>query len=571
MALENYVQFLLLVGLWAALTPTLGRYIARVMTGETTWLHHVLGWVERVLYRVARIHPGQSSDWRGYALDLVAFNAVGVVAVFALQLLQGYLPLNPQKLGGVGWASALNTAVSFVTNTNWQSYTPETTMSYLTQMLALSVQNFVSAAVGLCVVVALARGIANRSVSKGGEAKVVTLGNFWVDLVRGSLYVLLPLSTVIAVFLLASGVIQNFKPYLELIGLEGLIQHIPFGPVASQVAIKMLGTNGGGFFSANSAHPFENPSGLTNFMQVLAVLSIPAALTFTFGSITKARRHGWVLFATMLILFVGLTALALHFEYGSNVVLGENAIMEGKETRFGIFQSTFFAMMTTASSCGAVNAMHASLSPLAGGLALLNMMLGEIVFGGVGAGLYGMVLFVLLTVFVAGLMVGRSPEYLGKRIESREMTMVILAILSPGLAILVGTGISVVLPGALSSLANKGPHGFSEILYAFTSAAANNGSSFAGLNANTNYFNIALSVTMLIGRFAVIIPTLAVAGSLAGKKFAPPSSGTFEVDGPLFAVLLIGIILIVGALTFVPALALGPIVEHLLMLRGQAF
>ena len=563
MNIFDYIQFALYVGLLVLLTPPLGKFMAHVFQGEKTWLHKPLGWLERLAYKVGGIDENKDMGWKEYAFALMAFNLLGILVLFVIQMIQGSLPLNPQHLAGVSWHSALNTAISFVTNTNWQGYSGEVTMSYLTQMSTLAVQNFLSAAVGVAVAIALTRGIARKS-SKG-------IGNFWADIIRAIIYVLLPLSVIFTLILVGQGVVQNFSPYLDVITLEGLKQTIPMGPAASQIAIKMIGTNGGGFFNANAAHPFENPTAFSNFLQMLAIFLIPAALTYTFGIMTNAKKHGWVIFGTMMAFFVVLTSISLYSEFSHNPALLQTAVMEGKETRFGIFNSVFFANITTMASCGAVNAMHSSLSPLSGGIAIFSMMLGEIVFGGVGAGLYGMLLFILLTVFMAGLMVGRTPEYLGKKIEGREMMMVVLAILAPCAMILVGTGISVVAPVALSSLANKGPHGFSEILYAFTSAAANNGSAFAGLTANVPYYNIMLSIAMMVGRFAIILPLLAVAGSLAQKKYSPASSGTFEVDTPLFAILLVGVILIVGALTFLPGLALGPIVEHFLTIRGQTF
>ncbi|KYG64024.1 ATPase [Bdellovibrio bacteriovorus] len=557
------LQFLFFIAVLITLTPPLGAYMAKVFQGEHTFMHPVLGWMERLIYRMAGA-PENEMTWKQYAVSLMGFNFLGIMILFLIQMLQGFLPLNPQGLSAPSWHSALNTAVSFVTNTNWQGYSGEITMSYFTQMLALAVQNFVSAAVGIAVAVALIRGISRRS-SK-------SIGNYWVDMTRAIVYVLLPLSLLGAFFLVSDGVVQTLNSYAEAVTLEGAKQILPLGPAASQVSIKMLGTNGGGFFNANAAHPFENPTALSNFIQMLMIFLIPAALTYTFGSMTKARRHGWVVFGVMLALFVSLTSLSLFSEYHRNLALGiQGPSMEGKETRFGVFNSVLFSSITTAASCGAVNMMHSSLTPLSGGISMLNMMLGEIVFGGVGAGLYGMLLFILLTVFIAGLMVGRTPEYLGKKIEAREIQMVILAILAPCAMILLGTALATLTPSALSSLAHKGPHGFSEILYAFTSAAANNGSAFAGLNANVPFYNLALSIAMLVGRFAIILPLLAVAGSLAAKKYSPASSGTFEVDTPLFGVLLTGIILIIGALTFLPALALGPIVEHFLMMQGLTF
>ncbi|PWU20307.1 MAG: potassium-transporting ATPase subunit KdpA [Bdellovibrio sp.] len=563
MSINDGLQFILYVAILIGITPPLGRFMARVFDGEKTRLHKPLGWLETLVYRLSGIAPKEEMDWKSYAWAFMIFHLVGFFVLLVLQMVQAGLPLNPQNLPNVSWHSALNTAVSFITNTNWQGYSGEVTMSYLTQMLGLAVQNFLSAACGIVVAIALTRGIARRSSS--------TIGNFWVDLTRCIVYILLPISVVYTLFLVSQGVVQTLSSYVDVVTLEGVKQSIPLGPAASQVAIKMLGTNGGGFFNANAAHPFENPTPLANFVQILSIFSIGAALTYTYGVMTKNRRHGWVIFGTMLAVFVGLTLLSLVSEYAKNPVFGLPGIMEGKEARFGVFNSVFFSTITTSASCGAVNAMHASLSPLSGGVAMLNMMLGEIIFGGVGAGLYGMLLFVLLTVFIAGLMVGRTPEYLGKKIEAKEMTMVIIAILAPCATILLGTGISAVLPAALASLGNKGPHGFSEILYAFTSAAANNGSAFAGLNANTVYYNLMLALAMLLGRFAIIVPVFAIAGSLAQKKYSPPSAGTFETDTGLFALLLVSVILIVGALTFLPGLSLGPIVEHLMMIKGQTF
>jgi len=559
----DYFQLLVYVGLLTALTPVIGAFMENVFEGRKHFLSVPLGWLESLAYLIMGVDETEEMSWKQYSIALLIFNVFGILVLFAVQMVQAGLPLNPQHLPNISWHSSFNTAVSFVTNTNWQGYAGETTMSYLTQMLTLTVQNFLSAAVGMAVAIAFTRGIARRSTQ--------AIGNYWVDITRSSVYVLLPLSVITTLVLVAEGAVQTLAPYLEVITLEGAKQLLPFGPAASQIAIKMIGTNGGGFFNANSAHPFESPTALTNFLEMLVIFIIPAGLTYTYGTMTKSRKHGWVIFGTMLAMFLGFTAFSLASEYMTNPIFGYGGLMEGKEARFGVFNSVFFSTITTSASCGAVNAMHSSLSPLSGGIAMLNIMLGEVIFGGVGAGFYGMLLFILLTVFIAGLMVGRTPEYLGKKIEAREMTMVILAILAPCAAILVGTGISSVLPVALSSLQNKGPHGFSEILYAFASTAGNNGSAFGGLNANTVYYNLVLAVVMFIGRFAVIVPALAVAGSLAQKKYSPPSSGTFEVDSILFAVLLMCVILIVGALTFLPGLSLGPIVEHFMMLKGQVF
>ncbi|MNJ98503.1 Potassium-transporting ATPase A chain [compost metagenome] len=563
MTMFEYFQLFLFVGILTAVTPFLGGFMARVFEGSSPRVNKYGLPVENFCYRLFGVNGKQEMNWKEYAMALMAFNIFGLIFLFAVQMMQGVLPLNPQNLPGFSWHLALNTAVSFVTNTNWQAYAGEVTASYLTQMMTLAVQNFVSAATGISVAIALTRGIARRS-SK-------TIGNFWVDITRATLYILLPLSIILTLILVAQGTVQTFAPYLEVTTLEGLKQVLALGPAASQIAIKMLGTNGGGFFNANSAHPFENPTAFTNLLQMLAIFIIPAALTYTYGAMTGSRRHGWVIFGTMLTLFLVFTGSSLLSEYKVNPVFAQGALMEGKESRFGVFNSVLFSTITTSASCGAVNSMHSSLSPLSGGVAMVNMMVGEVIFGGVGAGLYGMLLFVFMTVFIAGLMVGRTPEYFGKKIEAREMTLVILAILAPCATILIGAAVSAMGPWGLSSLLNKGPHGFSEILYAFTSAAANNGSAFAGLNANTPYYNVMLGLAMFIGRFAIIIPLLAVAGSLAQKKYSAPSAGTFQVDTALFGFLLMGVIVIVGALTFLPALSLGPIVEHLLMLSGRTF
>ena len=562
----DYLQIALLLGALVALTPPLGRFMARVFQGERTWLSTVVGPLERLSYRVGGVDPSGDMRWTRYAGALLIFNLIGFVVVFGLQMLQQFLPLNPQALPNVSWHSSFNTAVSFVTNTNWQGYAGETTMSYLTQMAGLAVQNFVSAATGMAVVLALIRGITRKSM--------VGIGNFWVDMVRTTLYVLLPLAVLWTLVLASQGTVQTFDAYQTVTTLEGAEQTIPLGPAASQIAIKQLGTNGGGYFNANSAVPFENPTPLSNWFQALAILLIPAASVYMFGVMSGSRRHAWIIYAAMLILLVAGLTLSLYSEFSSahpQLASGAGPIYEGKETRFGVANSVIWSTFTSAASNGSVNAMHSSLTPLAGGVAMFNIMLGEIIFGGVGAGLYGMLLLVLLTVFLAGLMVGRTPEYFGKKIESSEIKMVILAIIAPAFAILVGSAVSAVAPSGLSSLANRGPHGLSELLYAFASAAGNNGSAFAGLNANTPWYNILLGIAMLIGRFAVIVPALAVAGSLVIKKSSPPSPGTFSTDSGMFLILLLGVILIVGALTFFPALTLGPIVEHFLMLDGRTF
>ncbi len=558
------MQIIIYLALLIVCTPLLGGYMARVFSGERNLLSPVLAPVEGAIYRLAGVKPDEDMRWTQYAVALLAFNILGFVVLFVLQLLQGALPLNPARLPGVEPILAFNAATSFMTNTNWQSYGGETTMSYLTQMVGLTVQNFVSAATGAAVVIALTRGLARRTAS--------TIGNFWVDLVRCTLYVLLPLAVVLALLLASQGVVQNFSNYAQATTLTGEAQLLPQGPAASQIAIKQLGTNGGGYFNANSAHPYENPTPFSNFVEMFSILLIPAALTYTYGVMVGSRRQGWVIFAAMLILFiVGLTVM-LAAEYSPNPALnGVAGIMEGKETRFGVANSVLWAQATTSASNGSVNAMHDSLNPITGGIAMLNIMLGEIIFGGVGAGLYGMLIFVVLTVFLAGLMVGRTPEYLGKKIESWEVKMAIVAVLMPSAAVLLFSALAVVTSAGLSSRNNVGPHGLSEILYAFASGANNNGSAFAGLNTNTPFYNILLAVSMWIGRFGVILPALSIAGSMVGKKVAPPSPGTFPTDRPLFVGLLISVILIVGALTFFPALSLGPIVEQFLMQAGRAF
>jgi K+-transporting ATPase ATPase A chain len=559
----DMAQLVIYFGLLIIATPILGTYMARVYMGKSTPLSPILRPIETIIHRLAGINPTEEQNWRKYALSLLVFNAIGFFAVFLLQLLQGMLPLNPANLSGTSLHLAFNTAVSFTTNTNWQAYGGETTMSYLTQMLGLTVQNFLSASTGIAVIIALTRGLANKS------SKV--LGNFWSDMVKSTLYILLPLSIIMALVMVGQGVIQNFNPYVEAQTLSGETQLIPQGPAASQIAIKQLGTNGGGYFSVNSAHPYENPTPLSNFIQVFAILLIPASLTYTYGLMVGDKRQGWTIFITMFILLIIGLSVMLISEYSTNPIYGVSGIMEGKETRFGVTNSVLWAVTTTAASNGSVNSMHSSLAPLAGGVALLNILLGEIIFGGVGAGMYGMFIFIILTVFIAGLMVGRTPEYLGKKIESREIKLVTIAVLLPNATILLFTALALLIPEALASRTNTGAHGLSEILYAFASGAGNNGSAFAGLNANTPFYNIAIGFAMLIGRFGVILPVLAVAGSMAGKKVSPSSQGTFRTDSPLFVILLIAVILIVGALTFFPVLSLGPIVEHFLMSAGRTF
>lgn len=553
------VQIALYFILLVLAVPLLGGYMAQVFEGRIT----VLRPLERGIYRLAGVDETAEMSWPDYAGAVLIFNGFGFAVLWLLQLIQHWLPFNPQNLPNVAWDLAFNAAISFVTNTNWQSYAGETTMSYATQMFGLAVQNFVSAATGLAVLLALVRGLTRSNCA--------VIGNFWADLVRSVLYILLPLSLILAVALVSQGVVQTFTPYATAVTLTGQTQTIPLGPVASQVAIKQLGTNGGGFFNANSAHPFENPTPVSNFLQMLAILLIPAALTFTFGRMVGSARQGWVIFGAMATLLVVGLIIAWPAESGFNPVLGVAGSMEGKEVRLGLSNSVLWAVATTGASNGSVNAMLGSFSPLAGLVALWNIMLGEVVFGGVGAGLYGMLLFVILTVFIAGLMVGRTPEYLGKKIEAREVKMAMVGILAPSAVMLLFSAVAVIVPAGLAGPLNAGPHGLSEILYAFASAAGNNGSAFAGLNANTLFYNLMLGAAMLIGRFGVILPVLAIAGSMAAKKITPPSSGTFPTDTPLFAGLLTTVVLIVGGLTFFPVLSLGPIVEHLLMLAGRTF
>ena len=589
----------LLLGLYLVvlliLIKPLGIYIADIMEGRSLMLRFG-GPVEAVIYRLGGVHKENEMGWLHYALAILLFNGLGVLAVFALQRLQFWLPLNPQQMLNISPDSAFNTAISFVTNTNWQGYGGETTMSYLTQMLALTVQNFLSAATGIVVAIALIRGFARHTMQ--------SIGNPWVDLTRITLYVLLPLALVFAVFLVSQGVIQNFSPYQDVTTVDVTTyeqprldaagqplkddqgnpvtepttiqtQTLAMGPVASQEAIKMIGTNGGGFFNANSAHPFENPTPLSNFLQMLAIFLIPAALCYTFGRIVGDVRQGWAIFAAMTILFIIMAIAVIYFEQQGNPLFASIGVdstggnMEGKEARFGIADSGLFASITTAASCGAVNAMHDSFTPLSGMVPLVLMQLGEVVFGGVGSGLYGMLVFAIMAVFIAGLMIGRTPEYLGKKIEVYEMKMTSIAILVTPLLVLAGTAIAVMTVGGRTGIFNPGAHGFSEVLYAFTSAGNNNGSAFAGLSANTPFYNVMLAIAMWFGRFAVIVPVLAMAGSLAAKKRIAATAGTLPTHGPLFVTLLIGVVLLVGLLNYIPALALGPVVEHFMLWAGH--
>jgi K+-transporting ATPase ATPase A chain len=568
MTANGIVQIAACLAVLLLLAWPLGIYMARVYAGERVLLTAVVGPLERAIYRLARIDSKQETGWRSYAAAMLVFNLLGIAVVFALQLLQQWLPLNPAGLGAVAPDSAFNTAVSFATNTNWQGYGGETTMSLCTQMAALTVQNFVSAASGMAVLLPLVRGFV-----RGSSA---TVGNFWVDLVRSTLYVLLPLAVVLAVALIGQGVPQTLQAATVVTTLDaGGLQNLALGPVASQVAIKQLGTNGGGFFNVNSAHPFENPTALANLLETLAILLIPAALCTTFGRLVRDSRQGLVLLLAMLVIFVPITLATLHNEQQGNPALQALGVdtaasaqqsggnMEGKEVRFGIAASALWAVATTAASNGSVNAMHDSFSPLGGLWPMWLMQLGEVVFGGVGSGLYGLLLFAIVAVFIAGLMVGRTPEYLGKKIDAFEMKMASLAILLPCVCVLFGTALAVATAAGRAGVANPGAHGFSEILYAFSSASNNNGSAFNGLSANTPFYNLTLAAVMLVGRYGVAVPVLAIAGSLARKRSIPHSSGTLPTHGPLFLVLLVGVVLMVGALTFLPALALGPIVEHL--------
>jgi len=567
MTVIGWVQIVLYCAIIVALTPVLGAYMTRVFNGERTFLSFALRPVEVALYRVGGIDEKSEQGWLTYTVAMLLFHVGGFAILYAVLRLQGVLPFNPAEMTTVPPDLAFNTAVSFITNTNWQNYGGESTLSYLTQMLGLTHQNFLSAATGIVLVVALIRGFARASAR--------TVGNFWVDVTRCTLYVLLPICVVFTLFLVWQGMPQTLGPYIDATTLEGAKQTIAVGPVASQVAIKMLGTNGGGFFNANAAHPFENPTALSNFVQMLSIFALGAALTNVFGRMVGNQRQGWAILAAMGVLFLAGVVVCYWAEASGTNILSSLGLsggnMEGKEVRFGIVASALFAVITTAASCGAVNAMHDSFTALGGMIPLINMELGEIVIGGVGAGLYGMLLFVIVTVFVAGLMVGRTPEYVGKKIEAREVKMAMLAILILPLMMLGWTAIAVVYPPAVASMANAGPHGFAEVLYAYTSMTANNGSAFAGLTGNTFFYNLSGAVAMFIGRFWMIVPAMAIAGALAAKKSVPPSLGTFPTTGGLFVGLLVGVILIVGGLTFFPVLALGPIVEHLAMLAGSVF
>lgn len=591
MTANGWFQIGLFLTVVFVVTKPLGKFMARVFSGEKTFLDPTLRPLERAVYKLTGVDEKHEMHWTEYAVAMLLFSGVSMLSLYLLERLQGWLPLNPQKLGAVTPALAFNTAASFTTNTNWQAYVPETTMSYLTQMAGLAFHNFVSAAAGIAMAIALVRGIARRERP--------TIGNFWVDLTRAILWVLLPVCLVVSLIFVSQGVIQNFHPAVtaHLIDPQSVVTHgptgksvdqivreqkIPQGPVASQEAIKIFGTNGGGFFNANSSHPYENPNPFTNFLQLVLIFAIPSALTYTLGQMTGSPRHGWAVWGAMATLFL----VGVFFVYSAEArgnplfrgvdqkpsALQPGGNMEGKEERFGIAESALYATVTTDASCGAVNSMHDSFTPLGGMVPLVNILLGEVIFGGVGSGLYGMLVFVILAVFIAGLMVGRTPEYLGKKVEAFDVKMAVLSILIFPLLVLTLSAISAASPGfGTSSISNPGPHGLSQILYAFASTAGNNGSAFAGLHANTAWYNVAGGFAMLFGRFFAVIPILALAGSMASKRTVPPSAGTFPVTTPLFSVLLIFVIVIVGALTFFPALSLGPILEHLLMAAGQTF
>jgi len=567
MTVIGWIQILLYCAIVVALVKPLGWYMTRVFNGERTFLSPVLGPVETVLYRISGVDEKREQHWLTYAVAMLLFHVGGFLIIYAVMRLQAVLPFNPAGQSAVSEDLSFNTAVSFITNTNWQNYGGESTVSYLVQMLGLTHQNFLSAATGIALAVALIRGFSRSSMR--------TIGNFWVDVTRCTLYVLLPICIIYTLFLVWQGIPQTLGAYVEATTLEGAKQTIAVGPVASQVAIKMLGTNGGGFFNANAAHPFENPTALSNFVQMISIFALGAALTNVFGRMVGNQRQGWAILAVMGVLFIAGVTVTYWAEANGTTALQALGLsggnMEGKEVRFGIVASSLFAVITTAASCGAVNAMHDSFTALGGMIPLINMQLGEIIVGGVGAGLYGMLLFVVLAIFVAGLMVGRTPEYVGKKIEAREVKMAMLAILVLPLMYLGWTAVAVVLPSAVASMANAGPHGFTEVLYAYTSATGNNGSAFAGLTGNTFFYNLTLASSMFVGRFFMIVPAMAIAGSLAAKKSIPPSAGTLPTTGGLFVGLVVGVILIIGGLTFFPALALGPIVEHLAMTANTLF
>ena len=563
MSAREFIQLLLFFLAVAALTPPIGRFIADILEGRRSFLHPVLGWLERLFYAASGVDPEAAMDWKAYSKAVLAFSVICILGVFLPLLFQAALPFNPAGLPNLSWHLAFNTAVSFVTNTNWQSYGGESTMSRFNQMAILAVQNFVSPAVGIAAAAALIRGLR----SKGSTS----LGNFWADLTRLCTYLFLPLAFVFALVLVAQGVPQTFGGDVKATTLEGAEQVIALGPVASQEAIKQLGTNGGGYYNVNSAHPYENPSPWSNWLELGAILLIASSLCWTYGVMVGSRRQGIALWAAMSLIFLASLAAALYYEYQPNHALGTRLACEGKEVRFGTANSVAWGVASTVTSNGSVNAMHDSFRPLAGLMCIGNILLGEVVYGGVGSGLYGMLGFVLLTVFMAGLMVGRGPEALGKKVDAHEVKLVVAIMLLPNAAVLIGSSLAVLLPQGLSSLNNAGPHGLSEILYAFASAGQNNGSAFAGINANTPFYNVAMGLAILVGRFAPLFAVLAIGGSMATKRQAPPSAGSFPTDSPLFVALLCSVIIIVGVLTYLPAFSLGPIVEHLLMLQGRTF
>jgi K+-transporting ATPase ATPase A chain len=568
MTLYHLFSVVLFLGLLTLCAVPLGKFIAKVFSNKRTFLTPVVGPVEKAIYRLLGVDEKEEMTWKTYALSLIIFNALGMIVLFVLQLVQGLLPFNPQRFGAVRWDTALNTAISFTTNTNWQAYGGEQTMSYLTQMLGITVQNFLSAATGLAAAIAFIRGFVRKTST--------TIGNFWVDLTRSILYILLPLAIIWALVLLSQGVVQTLRPSLRVQTLEGQEQVIAVGPAASQVAIKQLGTNGGGFFNANSAHPFENPTPLTDFMEVLGLMLIPVSLPFALGAMLNKRRQGWAIYAAMMVLFLLGLAITLGVELQGSPILEKIGVlhgvnMEGKEVRFGVVHSVLFAQSTTATACGAVNSMHDSLMPLSGMVLIFNIAVGEVIFGGVGVGLIGMVIYAILTMFLAGLMIGRTPEFIGKKLEPYEMIMSVIAILSSAITMLVLASMAISTRAGVSSLNNAGPHGLSEILYAYASTANNNGSAFAGLNANTPFYNLTTAFAMLVGRFTTIIPALAIAGALVKKQRVPASAGTFPTTSTLFVVMLVSVVIIVGALTFLPALTLGPLLEHLFLQIGRTF
>ena len=561
------LQIILFLTILTIIAVILGEYMAKVFSGEDTILSSVCRPVEKKLYWLFGVDETQEMNWKTYSISLVMLNIVGIIALFALQEMQHLLPFNPQKFGALRWDTAINTAVSFVTNTNWQAYSGEQAMSYLTQMLGLTVQNFLSAAVGIAAAVAFIRGFSKKCTSE--------LGNFWVDLTRSIIYILLPLSIVFSIFLASQGVVQNLNPYVKAHTLQGQTQIIAQGPAASQVAIKQLGTNGGGFFNANSSHPYENPNPMTDYLEIFALLIISAALPFTFGVMLKNRKQGWIIYASMMVLYLIGLSIALWSEFHGNPLLSKLGVshgmnMEGKEVRFGLLNSVFFGQSTTVTSCGAVNAMHDSLMPLTGMILMFNMMIGEVIFGGVGTGLVGMLIYAILTMFLVGLMIGRTPEIFGKKLEPYEMIMAVTVLIAPSIIKLILSSIAITTHVGLSSLGNAGPHGLSEIIYAFASGVGNNGSAFGGLNANTPFYNLTMTLAMLVGRFATILPSLAIAGSLVMKK-SVPDEAKFPTASLLFVAMLVCVVIIVGALTFFPVLVMGPILEHLLLQAGQTF